>query len=731
MFLTPDGEPFFGGTYFPKHGRYGLPGFLELLPRVAAAYREQGDAIAEQSARLAEALASLEPPDAAPRPRCPRDAPAQALAGLKRSFDPVHGGFGAAPKFPHPAELEFCLRAHARDRRRATRCTIVAHDARRDGRRRHPRPAGRRLLPLQRRRASGRSRTSRRCSTTTGRCSGSTPTSRASPATPRMRDVARGIVGWLAREMRAPDGAFYSSLDADSEGEEGKFYVWTRDEARALLPADEYAVAAPHFGLDGPPNFEGHAWNLRVVVPLDEVAAAPRHLAAGCADAARRGARRRCSPRAAARVRPGLDDKILTSWNALAIAGLARAARALDEPRWADLAVAARRRAARAPPGATAGCCATRSGERADLNALPRRLRVPARRAARAACRRASGAQDYRLGARARRRAARRVRGPRARRLLLHEPRSRGADPPPEARARQRDAVGQRRGGAGADRARPPRRGAALRRGGERAVRLFAGGARRSRRAAIRRCSCALEDALVAADVGAARRRPGRVRGVAARAGSALSADERGCSISRAAATCRRRCVKGPAPADGRCGVGVPRDAVPAAGPRRCRELDGGCCPRGLTPASHGAVNGSRAGVGRTSQPGGRWRGATASGTIARRSDRPSSRRIHEIAARRSRRRGAARRRRRPAPRPARRCSRRTAAPPATRSTRRSSARRTTTSPPSTRATPAPPRSSPARSRRAAPASGARSRCRRTRRSPTPTSRRWSPTSSR
>ena len=86
----------------------------------------------------------------------------------------------------------------------------------------------------------------------------------------------------MTREMRAADGAFYSSLDADSEGEEGKFYVWTRDEVRALLSADDYAVAAPHYGLDGPPNFEGHAWNLRVSAPLADVAA-------GLGDPARRG----------------------------------------------------------------------------------------------------------------------------------------------------------------------------------------------------------------------------------------------------------------------------------------------------------------------------------------------------------------------------------------------------------------------------------------------------------
>ena len=95
----------------------------------------------------------------------------------------------------------------------------------------------------------------------------------------RFADVARDIVGWLVREMRAPDGAFYSSLDADSEGHEGKFYVWTPDEVRAIVSPEEWAVAAPHFGLDRPPNFEGHAWNLRVTQPLERVAARLGHRA--------------------------------------------------------------------------------------------------------------------------------------------------------------------------------------------------------------------------------------------------------------------------------------------------------------------------------------------------------------------------------------------------------------------------------------------------------------------
>jgi uncharacterized protein YyaL (SSP411 family) len=171
----------------------------------------------------------------------------------------------------------------------------------------------------------------------------------------------------MTREMRSPDGAFYSSLDADSDGEEGKFYVWSAHEARALLPPDAYAVASMHYGLDRPPNFEGHAWNLRVSVPLAEVAA---RLALPLAEAAARldAAKAALVKARSMRVRPGLDDKILTSWNALAIAGLARAARALDVPEWADLACAATD-ALRRTVWLDGRLLATRKGEHAHLNA--------------------------------------------------------------------------------------------------------------------------------------------------------------------------------------------------------------------------------------------------------------------------------------------------------------------------------------------------------------------------
>ena len=364
MFLTPEGAPFFGGTYFPKHGRYGLPGLMDLLPRIAAAYREQGSAIAAQSEELKVALARLEPA-AGGSDGLPEAASQRALAELEAGFDPGHGGFGGAPKFPRPADLEFALREHLRTgNARALTLVRTTLDRMADG-------------GICDQLGGGFCRYSvdaewsiphfEKMLYDNGPLLGLYADLARVTGETRFAGVARGIVSWLEREMRAPDGAFWSSLDADSEGEEGKFYVWQADEARALLPPDQFAVAAAHYGLDAPANFEGHAWHLRVTEPLDRVA---QQLAISPAEASERLGAAKAALLAvrANRVRPGLDDKILTAWNALAISGLARAARALDEPAWLDHATAAVD-ALRRTAWKDGRLLATRRGERAQLNA--------------------------------------------------------------------------------------------------------------------------------------------------------------------------------------------------------------------------------------------------------------------------------------------------------------------------------------------------------------------------
>ncbi len=335
MFLTPDQAPFFGGTYFPKDSRYGLTGFADLLPRVAAAYREQGSTIAEQNERLKAALALTNPDPTDERAALPADAPDRAYTALARVFDSTHGGFGAAPKFPHAVDLELCLRRHAM--RRDERALEIA------------------TTTLERMAAGGI-----HDQLGGGFCRYSVDAEWTIPHFEKMlydnaallalyadawratgeivfAHAARGIVAWVLRDMRSPEGAFYSSVDADSEHEEGKFYVWTPDAVKAVLTADEWAVARRHWGLDGPPNFEHEGWHLRVALPLADVA---RELSIAPEEAGARLERLRAKLFAARelRVHPGRDDKVLTAWNALMIGSLARAARVFDEAEWLEAA---------------------------------------------------------------------------------------------------------------------------------------------------------------------------------------------------------------------------------------------------------------------------------------------------------------------------------------------------------------------------------------------------------
>ncbi len=331
MFLTPDQAPFFGGTYFPKTPRYGLDGFAQLLPRIAAAYREQGPAIAEQTARLKAALALTNPEAHDPGAAMPVAASQRALTALARSFDRVHGGFGGAPKFPHPFELEFCLRRHI-VHGDSSALEIVAvtlarmaeggiHDQLGGGFCRYSVDAEWTIPHFEKMLYDNAALLA--VYSDAWRATGDATFGRA----------ARGIVAWALRDMRATEGAFCSSLDADSEHEEGKFYVWMAAAVEALLAPDEWAVAQPHWGLDRPPNFEHRAWHLRVTMPLAEVAGR-LGITVVAAEARLEQARAKLFAARERRIHPGRDDKVLTSWNALLIGALARAARAFDEATW-------------------------------------------------------------------------------------------------------------------------------------------------------------------------------------------------------------------------------------------------------------------------------------------------------------------------------------------------------------------------------------------------------------
>ena len=335
--LTPDDHvPFFAGTYFPDAPRHGMPSFRQILTGVARLYRERRDDIRKQNASLVEALASLDPGtgEAGETAAALTAAPLRtARAALMQSHDPRHGGFGDAPKFPHPTSLERLMRDYA------------AHPASADG------AASLAAATFTFRKMSGGGLYDH---VGGGFCRYSVDAMWMIPHFEKMlydngpllsvaaelhqitgddgfARVARGTAEWVMREMQSPEGGFYSTLDADSEGEEGKFYVWTPDEVRGLVPEDEFTALAPRFGLDRAPNFEGSHWHLHA---FREVADVARGLGVPEAETEARidRALARLFEARSHRVRPGRDEKVLTSWNGLMIKGMATAGRILGAP---------------------------------------------------------------------------------------------------------------------------------------------------------------------------------------------------------------------------------------------------------------------------------------------------------------------------------------------------------------------------------------------------------------
>jgi uncharacterized protein YyaL (SSP411 family) len=320
MFLTPEGAPFFGGTYFPKEQRYNLPGFPQVLEHIARVYRDHRTEIGQQNETLLATLEGMQPGAPAHHSELSSGPIDAGLRGLKTSFDSRFGGFGGAPKFPHPAELELCLRASARGDGAAER--IATHTLERMA-----------LGGIYDQLGGGFARYSVDAEWTIPHFEkmlyDNGPLLRlyadawTVTRNPLFARVAEETAAWVMREMQSQEGGYYSSLDADSEHEEGKFYVWTLEEVRSLLSAEEYAVLAPHYGLDGPPNFENSHWHLRVVRPL--AADDAQMLASG---------RRKLFEARKKRVRPGRDEKVLVSWNALMIAGMSRAAVVFARADW-------------------------------------------------------------------------------------------------------------------------------------------------------------------------------------------------------------------------------------------------------------------------------------------------------------------------------------------------------------------------------------------------------------
>ena len=330
MFLTPAGEPFWGGTYFPKEARYGRPGFVSILRQIARLYRAEPEKVANNAAALRSAILETKPaPSAGEIPPAALDHYAERLCA---SMDRVHGGLKGAPKFPNPPVLELLWRHAARANHAASReavlltlrrmCQGGIYDHLGGGFARYS-VDERWLVPHFEKMLYDNAQLLELLSLAwreTGEAI--------------FEGAVRETVAWLRREMRTERGAFCASLDADSEGVEGKFYVWTRAEIEEVLGPDDATFFGRHYDAGAAGNWLDEHHEEPVTI-LNRLQAQPTTAEEEHRLALLRG---KLLERRGRRVRPGLDDKVLADWNGLTIAALVNAAVTFGEPTWLAMA---------------------------------------------------------------------------------------------------------------------------------------------------------------------------------------------------------------------------------------------------------------------------------------------------------------------------------------------------------------------------------------------------------
>ena len=325
VFLTPDAKPFYGGTYFPPEDRGGLPAFPRLLTAISDAYRDRrGEVVSATGQLLAHVRQMTQSATGESAPTA--DVLTQAVDGLRGQFDDVNGGFGLQPKFPQPMTIEFLLRSYVRleDPSALEMAELTLDRMARGG--------------IYDQLGGGFHRYS-------------TDAFWLAPHFEKMlydnallarlylhayqitrntahRRIAEETLDYAAREMVSPEGGFYSAQDADSEGEEGRFFVWRPEEIRAALGEEDGRLVMDYYGVTLRGNFEGRSI---LHVPTPPVEFARRAGMTGQdLERAIAGPRSKLAALREERIRPGLDDKVLTSWNGLMMAAFSEASAVLD-----------------------------------------------------------------------------------------------------------------------------------------------------------------------------------------------------------------------------------------------------------------------------------------------------------------------------------------------------------------------------------------------------------------
>jgi uncharacterized protein YyaL (SSP411 family) len=343
VFLTPDDHmPIFAGTYFPKTSRHGLPAFTQLLENIAQVYVTRKEDIQKQSVSIRDVFNRIESQHSTACEKLGSIPLDVARNQIEQQFDSQFGGYSGAPKFPHPAIIQRALKHWARTNESGNPDSRILHTA---------------LFTLERMSSGGLFD-----HLGGGFCRYSTDERWMIPHFEKMlydngpllwlntqawcishniiyKDAATETADWVIREMQSDAGGYFSALDADSEGEEGKFYIWDPKTVASLIGEDEYELLAGRFGLDRPANFESH-WHLHAYHSYRELADKFDSSDHAIRDKLRAGRKKLFEAREQ-RIHPGRDDKILTAWNGLMIRGMAYAGRQLGNTAYIDSAASA------------------------------------------------------------------------------------------------------------------------------------------------------------------------------------------------------------------------------------------------------------------------------------------------------------------------------------------------------------------------------------------------------